>query len=134
MNMYLLAQEVATDLPAWQELLFSESGLGIAVVVVGLIWGLIKRKAGLDEGKKSKITEAFETAVKETYDEFVKVKKSSAKDGKLSVEDVAHARQMAIAKAKDIGKEKGVDILKEVGKSYIPVLLEKVIAKAKKGE
>ncbi len=104
-------------------------------VLVALVWGLIIGWAKLKDkdGTKKKITMAFEAAVQDTYQEFIReLKAKKGEDGKLTKEEVKQAQGLAWDKAKGILAGQGIDLGKEVIKEYGPVLVTKIVGLFKK--
>ncbi len=103
----------------------------VVPVAVPIIWGLIKAKLKLNEGKLSKITAITEQVVAEVYLEFVRKIKYGPNGGqnkKLSLKQIKEARNLAWAKAVALGKEKGLNYAKAVSKEYFPVLIDLAIS------
>lgn len=105
----------------------------IVAVVLGFIATLAVRKKWIKEDLAKKLEGDISGAVTEVYDEYVKAKKKGNEDGKLTDEEKKVARDMAIAKVKEIGKTKGVDYAKEYGLPLIKGLIEKYVTKKKEG-
>jgi hypothetical protein len=104
----------------------------VAGAILALIWGIVVAKLKLKEGKKKKITMAFESAVQDTYTEFVRDLKNSKGDGKLSKEEVKEAQSKAWEKAKTILKDQGITLGKEMAVEYGPVIVTKIVQLFKK--
>jgi len=100
--------------------------------LIALIWGFIVAWLKLKEGKKKKITMAFEAAVQDTYQEYIKPLKAGKDDGKLTKDEVKEAQGKAWDKAKDILKTQGVDLGKEMLVEYGPVIVTKIVQLFKK--
>lgn len=54
------------------------------------------------------------------------LKKAKA-DGKLTPEEKAAARVKAIAYAQEFGRTRGIDMVEELGREYVPVLISKIV-------
>lgn len=100
--------------------------------IIVLIWGVIVAKLKLKEGKKKKITMAFEAAVQDTYTDFVRDLKKGKSDGNLTKEEVKKAQGMAWGKAKVTLQDQGIDLGKEVIAEYGPVIVTKIVQLFKK--
>jgi len=71
-------------------------------------------------------------AVAWTYNEYIRVNK---KDGKKLTDDQrAAARMIAVKKAKEMAKQKGIDIEGILGNELIEMFVEVAVANAKKGK
>ena len=101
----------------------------LILAIAPIIWGLIKVKLHLKDQKWIKVASIVEQAVQTVYDEFVR----SIKEGgnKLTQDQVKKARDLAWNKAIEVGKDRGMDIAKELisigGKEYFPILIDKAI-------
>jgi pyruvate/2-oxoglutarate dehydrogenase complex dihydrolipoamide acyltransferase (E2) component len=104
----------------------------IVGAIIALIWGIIVAKLKLKEGKKKKITMAFEAAVQDTYTELVRDLKIKKGDGKLTKEEVKEAQAKAWDKAKEILKDQGINLGKEMMVEYGPVIVTKIVQLFKK--
>lgn len=105
----------------------------IVAVVLGFIATWVVKKKWVSEALAKKLEGDVSGAVTEVYEEYVKGKKLGNEDGKLTEEEKKVARDMAIAKIKEIGKTKGVDYAKEYGIPLIKGLIEKYVTKKKEG-
>jgi len=123
----------ATDPSGWLEtLLGNEAIFGAIVSGVLLLWGILKAKLHLKDTKWAKVLETVEQAVAEVYHEYIRDLKTGRADGKLTKEEIDEAHKKAWERAKTIGKEKGLDVAKEVSQAYFPVLIKKVLGKISK--
>ena len=75
---------------------------------------------------------AFEAAVQDTYQEFIKPLKAGKSDGKLTKDEVKEAQTKAWDKAKGILNDQGVDLGKEMLVEYGPVIVTKIVQLFKK--
>lgn len=117
------------------EFLSSDAFYPMIVALIGLIYGGLKVKYfAFDkpgEEKKKKLVELGESAVKETFDEYVRELKKAREDGKLTKEEIATANTMAINKLKEKAKANGLEAVKIVAEEYLPVLIDKIVRKNK---
>lgn len=104
----------------------------IVGAIIALIWGIIVTKLKLKEGKKKKITMAFEAAVQDTYAEFIRPLKIGKGDGKLTKDEVKQAQGKAWDKAKEILQGQGINLGKEMLVEYGPVIVTKIVQLFKK--
>lgn len=105
--------------------------LKILAELIVLVWVFVKIKTNLSDKKYQLAIEALEQGVEETYEEFVRGIKLGREDGKLTNEEIKEAQKRAIDAAWRYGKTKGVDIIKTLGKEYLPVLIAKLISSFK---
>jgi len=117
------------------EFLMNDSILTILVTIIVSVWGLIKvKKMALDDPKNAKrkqVVEMLEGIVKNIYDTEVRELKKAKEDGKLTKEEISAANKKAIEVLKEEGKKKGLAIGKLFAEEYLPILVNKVVAKAK---
>jgi len=117
------------------EFLIDDSVLKILVTVIVFVWGLIKvKKMALDDPKNAKrkqVVEMLEGIVKNIYDTEVRELKKAKEDGKLTKEEIAAANKKAIEVLKEEGKKKGLAIGKLFAEEYLPVLVNRIVSKAK---
>lgn len=98
---------------------------------VGLLVAFMVKKGWVkaDLGEMLKLDVAG--AVNAVYQEYVKARKEANADGKLTDEEKKEARNLALAKLKEIGKEKGIDYAKTYGLPAILGLVEKFVSSNK---
>jgi cysteine synthase len=110
--------------------------LEIALSVLGLAYlgfkstDFVKK---LMEGRRGKAIEAVGAAVVRVSQEYVDDLKKARVDGKLTPEEAKEARERAKAKAVEIGKTQGVDLLKVLGEDLIYYFIEKKVSEVKRG-
>jgi len=116
------------------EELLQEVALDWVVALVGTIvagaWTFFKSRGLYQEMKGQKYSaamDALEAGVEKTYRVYVEALKKAKADGKLTPEEKAAARQRAIAYAQEFGRTRGVDVIEELGREYIPVLIGKIV-------
>ena len=80
---------------------------------------------------KMRAAELMQGAVTEIYDEYVREAKKGKADGKLTNEERAKARGMAINRAVKIAKDEGWELLKEFGLPHLKALAEQSVSWAK---
>lgn len=101
--------------------------------VIALVIGFMVKKGWVSADLGKKLELDVSGAVTEVYHEYVAALKKGREDGKLTEEEKKHARDLAIAKVKELGKEKGVDYAKTYGLPAIMALIEKFVTKKKEG-
>ena len=116
------------------EELLRDFALDWVVALVGTIvagaWTFFKSRGLYQEMKGQKYSaaiEALEAGVEKTYRVYVEALKKAKADGKLTPEEKAAARQRAIAYAQEFGRTRGIDVIEELGREYIPVLISKIV-------
>jgi len=105
----------------------------VVFTIVMLVLGFLAAKFGWNKKKWGKIIKAVEKAVNTVYVEFVREAKLKQKEagGKLSKEDMKKAIEDAWNMTKDDLKDQGIDLAKWIAREYFPVIVDKVIKKAK---
>lgn len=122
------------DVPWWLTLLSLE---GVQSILKTVIFLLISALLSLVFGKKWKegqyaeAIEALKAGVEKVYEEQVRQWKKNASDGKLSDEERAKARALALEHAKLLAKGPGLKLLSTWGKDKIASLIADIIAKRK---
>ena len=99
---------------------------------VGLLVAWVVRKGWIKADLGDKLKLDVSGAVNAVYHEYVKARKEANADGKLTDEEKKEARNLALAKLKEIGKEKGIDYAKTYGVPAILGLVEKYVSENKK--
>lgn len=74
---------------------------------------------------------ALDAGVTDVYEDYVRALKEGRGDGKLTDEERVEARDRALARAIDIGKTRGVDVLAEIGVDFVRDALEDAVQKRK---
>lgn len=106
----------------------------VAVLGKVLQW-LFKRVDLAEEEKeaiiKDKIVDALKLGVNEVMENYVKEIKAKSADGKLTKDEALEARNKAITIAKDILKDKGIEIGKEFGDLALKMVINFIVEKFK---
>ena len=98
--------------------------------VVAAVWTFFKTRDLYQEIKGHKYSvamDALEAGVEKTYRVYVEALKKAKADGKLTPEEKAAARVKAIAYAQEFGRNRGIDMVEELGREYVPVLISKIV-------
>jgi len=98
---------------------------------VGLLVAWVVRKGWIKADLGEKLKMDVNGAVTSVYHEYVKSRKEANADGKLTDEEKKEARNLALSKLKEVGKEKGIDYAKTYGVPAILGLVEKYVSKNK---
>lgn len=101
-------------------------------LVLGLVFAWIIRKGWLKKELGESLQLDVNGAVTAVYHEYVKARKSANADGQLTEEEKKEARNLALKKLVEVGKEKGIDYAKTYGVPLILGLVEKYVSKNKK--
>lgn len=101
------------------------------IAIIALVFGLVKRLGAVKRWQLTRAIAALESGVRVTYEEYVRVMKQGRADGKLTASERAEAMRQAIQRAREFAAEDGLDLLKFYAKSYLPVLVEKIISRRK---
>ena len=104
----------------------------IVASVIVAIWGIVKIRYRLSEGRNAKATGFLEMGVQRAYDEFVRAAKAQAPEGKLTDDQVRKARDEAWKAAKGYAADAGFDLVKEIAAEQVPMLLTKIVSNLKK--
>ena len=114
-----------------KSLLGSEQILAMAATFIGSAFLWLRQREWVQKHNAEKVVQCIETAVQQTYDEYVRACKEASFDGKLTDEERVEARKLALEKAVAIAKEQGVSLATNFAESYLPTLIEKVVSTAK---
>jgi len=104
----------------------------ILIFIIGAIATFVVKKKWVSEELAHSLEGDVKGAVTSVYLEYVKAKKAANEDGKLTEEEKKEARNLALKKLAQIGKEKGVDYAKTYGVPLILGLVEKYVQADKK--
>ncbi len=112
----------------------------LVIVIVPVVAFLIARafawwKARLDQKEDKNYrdaVEALEVGVLEAWESIGRTYRLARLDGKLDATERMKLREYAIATAKDVAKEKGLDVLKIIGKRTVPLIIRKIVEARKK--
>lgn len=99
---------------------------------LGLLFAWIVKKGWLNQELAEQLKLDVSGAVTATYHEYVKARKAANEDGKLTEEEKKEARNLALKKLSEIGKEKGIDYGKKYGMPLVLGLVEKYVTSNKK--
>lgn len=106
--------------------------LPMVLMAIAVLAAIAKKKGWLDAKMVDMLKEDVQGVVTAIYHEYVKERKIASEDGKLTEEEKKEAREKAILKLKEIGKEKGIDYVKKYGLPLILGLVEKYVQSNKK--
>jgi hypothetical protein len=104
--------------------------VALVAAIVGAAWTFFKSRDVYQRMKQEKYfaaVEALEAGVEKTYRVYVEALKEAKADGKLTPEEKATARRKAVAYAQEFGRTRGIDVIEELGREYIPVLISKIV-------
>ncbi len=88
----------------------------------------------LDDERYAGAVEALETGVHEAWERFGRAWKGAHSDGKLTDEERGRLRTVAREVAVEAGREKGVDVIAQLGRRAINGLIRKIVERRKRGE
>lgn len=135
--MVVFAQEAAATVSkrgSWTDFFYSEAFLGVIALIVVKIWTAVKkteRMQILKDERYAKGLEFLEQGVKEVWDERKEHIKKAKADGKFTAEEKKACEKAAVDKAVAYAKEEGWDLLENVSKAIIPVIIEKIVKSRK---
>lgn len=104
----------------------------ILVFIIGAIATFVVKKKWVSEELARSLEGDVKGVVTAVYLEYVKARKLASEDGKLTEEEKKEARNLALKKLAEIGKEKGIDYAKIYGIPLIMGLVEKYVQAEKK--
>ncbi|MFC1735129.1 hypothetical protein ACFL1X_03365 [Candidatus Hydrogenedentota bacterium] len=102
--------------------------------IVAMAWTALKGQVFFERVRSQrywKAVKCLESGVVFTYENYVREIKAASSDGKLTVDERRRARKTAIEKAKEYGWDHGIDVLRELGRDYVPVLVERIVGRLK---
>ncbi len=102
--------------------------LGIGIKVLKSYVNKLMEKWDLTDAEKEKTLLLMEGII-HANDEMVIDIKAAAEDGKLTHEEMKQAKDLAINHAVELGKNQGLDLVKEVGIKRLGALIELLLAK-----
>ena len=108
----------------------SENGIAIVGAVIGAVWTLFKGSDWYQQRLARKWNRAIlvlEAAVEQTYETYVREIKAASEDGVLTSGERAEARRRATNTAIAIGRSQGIDIVRILGDTYLPLWISKVV-------
>lgn len=117
------------------EFLNSEAILNIIAAAVALGFGLIKRMEWMQRAKNERYLTAMQAiaaGVDQSYTEYVKEIKEGQADGKLTSDEIVKARRKALNFARNFARKEGVDLVTELGASFLESILTRAVQQAKK--
>jgi len=104
----------------------------LALLALGFAW--LKGKNWIKEGFLVELERDVSAVVTEVSDTYVNARKEANEDGKLTDEEKKQARQLAIDRLKELGKQKGKNYAKNWLIPVIADLIEKWISRKQKDE
>ncbi len=113
------------------DLLTSDTGAALVLGLVGLVFAGLKRLETVQAYELERALDCIRLGVEETYQNYVRALKQSREDGKLTAEERAAARAMAVNAALQYARDQGIPLLKTYALEYLPVLVEKVLRQSK---
>jgi hypothetical protein len=103
-----------------------------AVLAAGAAaFAAVKRFAARRQWRARRAFECLETGVRETYESFVRAVKERSEDGRLTEADRREAVRLATETAKRYAAREGIDLLKVYAAAYLPVLIDRIVARRK---
>lgn len=116
-------------------ILTSDAVITVAATLFGGLWTAFKSSEWFNRAKRKRHAKAvgvLEVAVDDTYRTYVTALKEGRADGKLTAEEKQRARALARARAHNIARNQGVDVVRELGREYIDLWISKLVKKLKK--
>lgn len=119
------------------DVLVTEQGLTLLGSVLGGLWTLFKTSEWWQRRRDKRYAAAvdvLEAAVDDTYRTYVRAIKEARDDGKLSRAERKRARDLARERAVELGRTEGVDVLRELGQTYVDLWVSRLVRRMKRGE
>jgi len=119
----------------FEQILTSDAFLGLVATGLGSLWALVKGSDWYNRRRNRRFRRAvlaLEAGVDETYRTYVSAVKDAREDGKLTKHEQRRARELARQTAIDYGRTEGVDVLRELGESYIDMWINKLVRRMKR--
>ena len=116
---------------------FLESDTSLAVIgtLVAALWALARTGrwyTTLRDERFRRTLLILEAAIEETYRTYVQAIKAARADGKLTDAERRHARQLARDRAIALGRQAGIDLLRELGEPFLDMWLTRLVNQAKR--
>lgn len=116
------------------DVLLTDPGLGMIASVLGTIWTLFRGSEWLQSRRAQRYqraVDALEAGVERTYQTYVATIKAAREDGKLTRAEKARARRLAREAAIEFGQTEGIDVARELGRSFIDMWLSRIVQEKK---
>lgn len=117
-----------------EAVLSSEPALALLGTVLGGLWTFFKSSEWYGRTQRrrfNKALKALEAAVEQTYRTYVRAIKEAREDGRLTEEEMRHARSIARHTAIEFGRTQRIDVLRELGEEYLDLWIAKLVKKLK---
>ena len=112
------------------EILGSEQGIQVLFYVLGGVWAAVKGSEWWQRRVDRRVDQAADTViagVRDTYENYVLAAKRGNDDGRLTLEQRNIARNTALARARKLSLEQGIDLAKTLGPEQAEVWVERAI-------
>jgi len=103
----------------------------IVVPIIAAVWAWIRRSEKVEQWKAAKAFEFIEAGVAETYNVYVRTRKTQSEDGSLDALDRRIAREKATAYAIQFAKTNGIDLLRYYAKESLPAIIDRIVGERK---
>ncbi len=116
-------------------LLESEVGLTIVCAAVGSVWTAFKSMEWIAKRRHDRHNTALmavEAGVEHSFQTYVKSIKAARTDGKLTAQERRHARALAQETALRVGRAQGVNVVRELGREFLPVWISRMVGELKR--
>ena len=114
------------------------SELAMAVLLVAVPYLLARllgwigdKAAQLKDERYAAAVNALDQGVHEAWEDFGRKWKAAHDDGKFTDEERARLRTLALDNAKEIGREQGVNVVVELARFGISLLIKKIVDRRK---
>ena len=116
-------------------LLESNTGLAVVGAAIGSVWAAFKGSDWFAQRRHDRHNTALmavEAGVEHSFQTYVKAIKAARTDGKLTAEERKHARALAQETALRVGRAQGVNVVRELGREFLPVWISRMVGELKR--
>ncbi|MFP4173079.1 MAG: hypothetical protein ACLFV4_09235 [Candidatus Hydrogenedentota bacterium] len=111
-----------------------ETVFAAAAGILAFAWPVVKSTewyARHREQRREQAVATLEAAVEETYRRYVQVMKAANGGEPLTEEQRDNARRLARERAEELGREQGLDVVRELGASYLDLWITRLVKRLK---
>ena len=116
------------------DLITSEAGLTMLGAIAGTVWTAFRSMDWYYRAQRrryARALQALEAGVERTYRAYVQAIKEANSDGRLTEEERRRARELARETAILYGRTEGIDVLRELGETYLDLWIAKLVKRLK---
>lgn len=116
-------------------LLEAEMGITIVGALMAFLWTTFKSMDCLARRRHDRHTialMAIEAGVEHSFQTYVKAIKAARGDGKLTHQERKHAQALALNTAIRVGRAQGINVVRELGREFLPVWISRMVRELKR--